>query len=75
MSPRTWQEQTDYFESKFPPAFEAFRVQRAELLKVLEPLPADAWERTATVSAPPAWCTSTASCSTATGWRGTRPAT
>ncbi len=53
MSPRTWQKQTDYFEWKFPPAFEAFRGQRAELLEVLEGLPPEAWERTATVSVPP----------------------
>jgi len=53
MNPRTWQKQTDYFEWKFPPAFEAFRQQRAELLEVLEELPPEAWERTATVSVPP----------------------
>jgi hypothetical protein len=53
MAPRAREGQTDYFEWKFAPAFEAFRRQRAELLEVLEPLPADAWERTATVSAPP----------------------
>lgn len=53
MSPRTWQKRTDYFEWKFPPAFQAFRVQRAELLDVLEALPPQAWERTATVAAPP----------------------
>jgi hypothetical protein len=53
MNPRAWQTQTDYFEWKFRPAFEVFIAQRAELLKVLEPLPAAAWERTATVSAPP----------------------
>jgi DinB superfamily len=53
MSPRAWQKQTDYFEWKFRPAFEAFRVQRAELLEVVEPLPPEAWERTATVTVPP----------------------
>jgi len=53
MSPRTWQKQTDYFEWKFPPAFEAFTGQRAELLEVLGALPPEAWERTATVSVPP----------------------
>lgn len=53
MAPAAWQKQTDYFEWKFKPAFDAFRAQRAELLAVLEPLPIDAWERTATVSAPP----------------------
>jgi hypothetical protein len=50
MSPRSWQKQTDYFDWKFRPAFEAFRVQRSELLEVLEPLPPEAWERTATVT-------------------------
>ena len=53
MSPRTWQRQTDYFEWKFAPALEAFRLQRAELLEVTEALPSEAWERTATVSVPP----------------------
>ena len=53
MSPRAWQKQTDYFEWKFAPAFEAFRAQRAELLEVIEPLPPEGWERTATVTVPP----------------------
>ena len=53
MSPRGWQVKTDYFEWKFAPAFEVFRAQRTELLEVLEPLPSAAWQRTATVSAPP----------------------
>ena len=53
MAPAAWQKQTDYFEWKFKPAFDAFRAQRAELLEVLEPLPPAAWERTATVWAPP----------------------
>jgi hypothetical protein len=53
MSPRAWQKQTDYFEWAFAPALEAFRAQRADLLGVLEPLPPEAWERTAAVSVPP----------------------
>lgn len=53
MSPRTWQKKTDYFEWTFRPAMDAFRAQRAELLAVLEPLPSEAWDRTATVSVPP----------------------
>lgn len=53
MAPRTWQSQTDYFDWKFGPAFEAFKALRAELLEVLEPLPPAGWERTATVSVPP----------------------
>ena len=53
VAPRTWQDQTDYLEWRFPAAMEAFRAQRAELLAALEPLPAEAWQRTATVTAPP----------------------
>lgn len=53
MSPRTWQERTDYFSWDFGPAFTAFRKQRSELLEVLDGLPAAAWERTAMVTAPP----------------------
>ena len=53
MAPGNWQKRSGYFEWKFVPAFEAFRAQRAELLDVLEPLPAEAWERTATVAVPP----------------------
>jgi hypothetical protein len=53
MSPRAWQKRTDYFEWKFAPAFEAFRAQRAELLEIVEPLPPEAWQRTAAVSVPP----------------------
>ena len=53
ISPRTWQKQTDYFEWRFGPAFDVFRVQRRELLEVLEPLPPEAWERTATLTVPP----------------------
>lgn len=49
MNPRAWIKQTDYPDWQFQPAFEAFAKQRAELLAVLEPLPPDAWERTATV--------------------------
>ncbi len=49
MSPRTWQQKTDYHEWSFGPAFDVFARQRAELLAVLEPLPPDAWDRTATV--------------------------
>jgi hypothetical protein len=45
--------QAGYFEWKFGPAFEAFREQRAEILEALDPLPREAWERTATVTVPP----------------------
>ncbi len=50
MSPRAWIRKTDYPEWEFDPAFEAFKRQRTELLEVLEPLPAEAWSRTATVT-------------------------
>ena len=50
MNPRAWIKKTDYPEWEFAPAFEAFKKKRAELLAVLEPLPPDGWERTATVT-------------------------
>jgi hypothetical protein len=50
MNPRVWMKHTDYPQWEFGPAFKAFRAQRAELLEVLEPLPARAWDRTATVT-------------------------
>ena len=40
-SPRTWIRKTDYPDWEFAPAFAAFRSQRTDLLKVLEPLPPD----------------------------------
>ena len=46
-SPRVDQE-ADYPAWEFAPALEAFTNQRTELLGVREPLPSDAWERTAT---------------------------
>jgi len=49
VNPRSWIGKTDYPEWEFARAFEAFKKQRAELLAVVEPLQADAWERTATV--------------------------
>lgn len=53
LSPRAWMRKTDYPAWDFGPAFEAFTRQRIELLRVLEPLPPDAWERTATVTERP----------------------
>ena len=50
MNPRSWMTQTDYPDWEFAPAFEVFRGQRAELLRVLGPLPPDAWTRTARVT-------------------------
>jgi DinB superfamily len=50
VNPRAWIKQTDYPEWEFAPAFKAFKKQRADLLAVLEPLPQEGWERTATVT-------------------------
>jgi hypothetical protein len=49
VSPRTWIRRTDYPELEFQPSLSAFSMQRAELLAVLEPLPAAGWLRAATV--------------------------
>jgi hypothetical protein len=51
VSPRTWIKQTDYPELEFRPSLRAFTTQRADLLAVLSPLPIDAWERSAAVTA------------------------
>jgi hypothetical protein len=50
VNPRTWIKQTNYLELDFRPSLDAFATQRADLLAVLEPLPSDAWERSARVS-------------------------
>jgi uncharacterized damage-inducible protein DinB len=50
MNPTTWIKQTNYLEQEFGPSLQAFTAQRTELLKVLKPLPPEAWSRTATVS-------------------------
>ena len=50
LSPRTWIGKTDYPEWEFAPAFTAFKEQRTELLKVLEPLTPDGWDRFAMVT-------------------------
>ena len=50
MSPRAWMMKTDYTTWAFEPACAAFQKQRDDLLAVIEPLPADAWQRTATVN-------------------------
>jgi hypothetical protein len=50
LNPRAWIKQTDYPDWAFTPAFEAFTTQRADLLAVLDVLPPDGWERTATVT-------------------------
>lgn len=49
VNPRTWIERTDYREQAFRPSLQAFAVQRAELLAVLESLEPERWSRPATV--------------------------
>lgn len=50
VNPRAWIKQTDYPQWEVAPAFAAFRRQRTEILAVLEPVPADAWDRIAVVT-------------------------
>jgi hypothetical protein len=50
VNPRTWIKKTDYLELEFRPSLRSFATQRADLLAVLEPLPIDAWSRTAKVT-------------------------
>jgi hypothetical protein len=50
VNPRTWIKKTDYLEQQFQPSFQAFATQRADLLAVLEPLPAEGWSRAATIT-------------------------
>jgi hypothetical protein len=51
VSPRAYIQKTDYPLQPFPSSLQAFTTQRAGLLAVLEPLPAEAWAREATVKA------------------------
>src|SRR5262245_53200348 len=53
VSPRTWQAKSGYHDWQFRPALDAFKQGRAELLELLEPVPAADWHRTATVKVPP----------------------
>ncbi|HUQ42669.1 MAG TPA: DinB family protein [Candidatus Limnocylindrales bacterium] len=50
MNPTTWIKQTDYPELEFTSSLRAFTRQRAGLLKVLRPLPPNAWSRAAIVT-------------------------
>jgi hypothetical protein len=50
INPRTWIKQTDYPELEFRPSLQAFAAQRADLLRVLESLPREDWDRAATVT-------------------------
>lgn len=50
VNPRTWIQSTDYLEQKFRRSLQAFTVQRAELLAILEPLKPQKWSRSAVVT-------------------------
>jgi hypothetical protein len=50
VNPTTWIKQTNYCELEFHASLQAFSAQRAELLRVLEPLRREAWSRMATVT-------------------------
>ena len=50
VNPRTWIEQTNYRELDFRPSLRAFSTQRADLLAMLKPLPAEGWSRSAIVT-------------------------
>ena len=50
VNPRTWIEQTNYRELDFRPSLRAFTTQRADLLALLKPLPAEGWSRSAIVT-------------------------
>jgi hypothetical protein len=47
INPRAWIKKTDYLEQEFGPALQAFTTERAELLRAIEVLPPEDWERTA----------------------------
>ena len=50
INPLTWIKNTDYLELEFRPSLDSFATQRADLLRVLEPLPPEGWSRSATVT-------------------------
>lgn len=50
INPTAWIKQTNYLELEFAPSLRAYLAQRAELLQLLEPLPLEAWSRSATVT-------------------------
>jgi hypothetical protein len=50
VNPLTWIKQTDYLDLEFRPSLHSFATQRADLLAVLEALPPQGWERSATVT-------------------------
>jgi hypothetical protein len=50
VNPRTWARETDYAALQWGKSFEAFAVQREGLVVVLQALPPEGWERSATVT-------------------------
>jgi hypothetical protein len=50
VNPLTWIKKTDYLDLEFRTSLRSFATQRANLLAVLEPVPREAWSRTATVT-------------------------
>jgi hypothetical protein len=50
VNPTTWIESTDYREQEFVRSLRQFAAQRGDLLTLLDPLPAVAWQRSATVT-------------------------
>lgn len=50
VNPRSWIEKTDYLDLEFRRSLRSFNRQRADLLRVLEPLPHRDWSRSATVT-------------------------
>lgn len=49
VNPTTWITKTDYRELEFRSSLRSFTAQRADLMAVLEPLPPEGWQRSATV--------------------------
>src|SRR4051812_23142622 len=45
INPRTWIKQTNYLDLDFQTSLQTFTEQRAELIALLESLPADGWSR------------------------------
>lgn len=50
MNPTTWITKTAYPEQDFRSSFHAYVTQRTALVAILEPLPPEAWSRSATVT-------------------------
>jgi DinB superfamily len=50
VNPRTWIKQTDYLGQAFRPSLRAFRLQRTTLMGALEPLTAEVWAHSVTVT-------------------------